>query len=821
MKTLLIRIYDYFCGRNNIRIMRKIFFTLLICLFSVILYGQSNYSIRAEFTGRGINTYYGGDQRYQRLDSIWVVNNSKNWERTIVYPDSVLIAIYHDIDNLNENPIVADALSQNVPNPFDGETEVDLYVAENDKVLLQIFDMAGKLYAQYEDRLSAGTYRFSISLTMAQTYLLSANVGNKSYSIKMVNLGNGGVNGISNLGSVAPKLTIENETYLNETISPSDNMSYYGYTTYDGMVYESRRLSKEWCDGIDTLYFDIPYCEDKTTVLNIQDCVPFTYNEQTYSESGHYVLEELQTVCGADSIVELDLRIGGQIETEFFIETNDGDYQWGDTLITESGIYRRHFTSVHGCDSVVTLYLTLYAGYRTYTVRFKGIGISSLDDIERHYQRLDSISIINTERNHRWTLHYPDTTFSAVYYYMTNKLTIENNGHGDPLLPLDRLNIVGYTTYRGVVYENIPLDESGWPLVDSILYFYIPYCEDRTIQYDIQDCEPYTYNGQTYTESGHYVLEELETIHGCDSIITLNLNISDNIYNEIEIYTCDESYQLGDTIVTQSGTYWRHYTSAHGCDSTVSYIVSLGNGFTDERDGNVYCTVQIGDQIWMAENMRYMPVVNSISEASANWNSSSRERYYFVYGYDGTDVDEAKATDNYMKYGVLYTQPNSGVLHGDSLVVDVVCPAGWHLPSDDEWSRMEVFLENNGYNSDGYIDTDEDRNTHNVIGKSLAYTSGWTISNEANTVGWIQIKNNSSHFGGMPGGWANIRDGVFSGEHDFGGWWTSDLDSSSEEPGFLFSLFVWYRMLKYNSVSSLRTSAIDGKVAMSVRCVRD
>ena len=804
--------------------MRKIFFTAFVSFLCAILYGQSDYSIRAEFTGRGINTYYGGDQRYQRLDSIWVVNNTKNWERTIVYPDSVLIAIYHNIDNLSENPIVADALSQNIPNPFDGKTEIELYVAENEKVLLQIYDMTGKLYAQYEDRLSAGTYRFSISLTMAQTYLLSANVGNKSYSIKMVNIGNGGGNGISNLGSIAPKLTIENETYLNETISPSDNMSYYGYTTYDGMIYESRRLSKVWCDGIDTLYFDIPYCEDKTTVLDIQDCVPFTYNEQTYLESGHYVLEELQTVCGADSVVELDFRIGGQIETEFFIETNDRDYQWGDTLITDSGIYRRHFTSVHGCDSIVTLYLTLYVDERTLSCRFSGIGISAIDEMERHYQRLDSISITN-ERNHlQWMMHYPDTTLTTVT--IQDKLTVVNENGVALIYGADNIIIKGYTTYRGEVYESMEIRESMHLYMDSVLYFHIPYCRDKIMVYEIQDCEPYTYHGQIYSESGHYVLEELETILGCDSIVELDLNILDYSFNEIEIHTCDESYQIDDTLITESGVYQRHYTSIHGCDSIVSYIVSLGNGFTDERDGNTYCTVQIGDQVWMAENLRYLPNVNSISMMSENyydywWGDTIR---CFVYGYDGTDVEEAKMTDNYTKYGVLYKIPEVMVDYyiGDSLVrADSICPVGWHIPTDSEWIQMEVFLENNGYNSNGYIDNDELMETHNVIAKSLAYTSDWTVCNERYTVGWLQMKNNTSHFGAMPGGWANVQTGVYVGLHDFGCWWTKTHGEIYNVSVDDFVLSRVFRKLDFDSSSTLRDSVDTWKSAMSIRCVRD
>ena len=807
--------------------MKRFLLAVIACIFCGLVCAQSDYSVRAEFIGQGIGTYYAGEQHYQQLDSIVVVNHTKNWERTIEYPDTILIARYHGTGGIEQTSIVSDALSQNVPNPFDGETEVELYVAENNKVLLQVYDMVGKLYVQYEEWLSAGMYHFSISLSMAQAYLLSANVGNKSYSIKMVNLGNGGGNAISNLGSVVPKLTIDNENAQDETLSISDSMSYVGYTTYNGDVYESRQLSKLWCAGVDTLFFDIPYCNDKTTLLRIQDCVPYSYNGQTYSESGHYVLEELQSVCGADSIVELDFRIGGQIETEFYIETNDGEYQWGDTLLRDSGIYRRQFTSVHGCDSIVTLYLTLYVNERTISCRFSGIGISTIDEMERHYQRLDSISITN-ERNHlQWMMHYPDTTLTTVT--VQDKLTVVNE-NGVPLIyGADDIIIKGYTTFRGVVFESMEIRQMMHLYMDSVLYFHIPYCRDKIIAYEIHDCEPFTYHGQTYSESGHYVLEELETALGCDSIVELDLTIGDFAFNEIEIYTCDESYQLDDTLITESGIYRRHYTSVHGCDSIVAYIVSLGNGITDERDGNTYCTVQIGDQVWMAENLRYLPNVNSISSMSENyynrWDDTVR---CFVYGYDGTDVEEAKMTDNYTKYGVLYNISNvlwgmGDYYIGDSLVrVDTLCPAGWHIPTDSEWTKMEVFLENNGYNFDGYMDTDYDRETHNVIAKPLAYTSDWTVCNERNTVGWLQNKNNKSHFSALSGGWANVQTGVYVGLHDFGCWWTKTMDSSfhfDENNNMVFTRF--FRRLDFDSSSTLRESINLCKSAMSVRCIRD
>jgi uncharacterized protein (TIGR02145 family) len=95
---------------------------------------------------------------------------------------------------------------------------------------------------------------------------------------------------------------------------------------------------------------------------------------------------------------------------------------------------------------------------------------------------------------------------------------------------------------------------------------------------------------------------------------------------------------------------------------------SIFDNFTDQRDGNVYKTVKIGDQVWMAENFRYIPHVYPANENGGIW----------VYGFEGKNVLIAIEEENYKEFGCLYNWETA----------ISVTPKGWHLPTEKEWSIL-------------------------------------------------------------------------------------------------------------------------------------
>ncbi len=141
-------------------------------------------------------------------------------------------------------------------------------------------------------------------------------------------------------------------------------------------------------------------------------------------------------------------------------------------------------------------------------------------------------------------------------------------------------------------------------------------------------------------------------------------------------------------------------------DSVIFYkpILTTSNTVTDARDGKTYKTVKIGTQVWMAENLAYLPQVDTVTAGSEDVAAG---KYYYVYDFapkkgdsEQAQVTAAKATANYKTYGVLYNW-NAAMNGATSSAtnpskVQGACPTGWHLPSDAEWTELTTYLGGKG-----------------------------------------------------------------------------------------------------------------------------
>lgn len=195
--------------------------------------------------------------------------------------------------------------------------------------------------------------------------------------------------------------------------------------------------------------------------------------------------------------------------------------------------------------------------------------------------------------------------------------------------------------------------------------------------------------------------------------------------------------------------------------------------FTDPRDGNVYKTVKIGNQVWFAENLRYagnIPQVASPQAWAAIWNSGNPtgQPAWAYYNNDPSYNDT---------YGKLY--------NWYAVSTGTLCPPGWHIPSDAEWTTLTNYLG-------GAL----------VAGGKMKSVTGWNAPNTGAT--------NESGFTGLPGGYRDVGGG-FGSLGSSGFWWSSSPNVSS---------LAWSRSLGSSpeSVSRSNYFMADG---FSCRCLRD
>jgi uncharacterized protein (TIGR02145 family) len=223
----------------------------------------------------------------------------------------------------------------------------------------------------------------------------------------------------------------------------------------------------------------------------------------------------------------------------------------------------------------------------------------------------------------------------------------------------------------------------------------------------------------------------------------------------------------------------------------VVMIEGTAEGVVTDAEGNVYATVTIGNQVWMAENL-------STSKFS---NGDSIPMVYDNLPWQQATVIQSPAACFYNNDSINDTP--MGKLYNWYAVIDSrnVCPSGWHIPSDAEWSQLIVHLDS--------LTIVGDDVESSLVGAQIKSTGlqFWLAPNTGAV--------NQSGFSALPGGKrpaTGLYYPIFEYYSYYGYFWSS---TSSQTPGLAYD-----RYLDYASTAILRTTSPKGE-GKSVRCVKD
>ena len=366
-----------------------------------------------------------------------------------------------------------------------------------------------------------------------------------------------------------------------------------------------------------------------------------------YFASGIYV-DTLQTINGCDSIVTMDMTINNS-NVGFDTLIGYNILIWNGNAYDSSGIYIDTLQTVNGCDSIVTLDLTIF-----YTV-FNSDSLVACDS---------AIWNGNTYTN------------SGIY---TDTLSTVNGA--DSIVTMDMTINYSIKTYASLVacdvatWNGISYTTSG---IYTQLFQTINGCDstvsneitinNSTTTFDVQSsCDEYLWNGNTYNSSGTYI-DTLSTIAGCDSIVYLNLNI----YNTSPVSAgLDTSICFGESITlnaTGSGTLSWNNGVTNGqsfvVDSTRVYVAQLINSYGCISNDSVTITVLNLPNVDAGSNQVICQEDSVQLIASGantyNWTNSSISVYDSIYV-------APIATSTFYLSGV----DTNGCINSDSMIISV------------------------------------------------------------------------------------------------------------------------------------------------------
>ena len=443
----------------------------------------------------------------------------------------------------------------------------------------------------------------------------------------------GEYNGCSGLTRTAVTVTVNAISTSTTTTSACDAYTWNGTTYTSSGTYTHTLTNSVGCDSIATLNLTINNSTTATVPHTACDTYTWPINGQTYTASGAYTAT-ISNAAGCDSVITLNLTIN-QSTSATVNHTACQTYTWpvNSQTYTTSGTYTATIANAAGCDSVITLNLTIggpsassvtVTECSSYTWAQNGMTYTAsgayTDTIPNMFG-CDSVITLNLTINQPVTNTVTETECTS-YTWAENGMTYTVSGT--------------YTeTLTGAAANGC----------DSIITLDLTIIQPTTSTVSVTECSSYTWaqNGMTYTTSGMYT-DTIPNAAGCDSVITLNLTINVPTSSVFTVSTCSPSYTWAQngTVYNASGMYNDTITNAAGCDSVVTLNLTITNFVATATDnGDATITASAGTTYQWINCTTNTPIAGATAQTFA----ATANGTYAVIVSNGTCSDTSNCVN--------------------------------------------------------------------------------------------------------------------------------------------------------------------------------
>ena len=371
------------------------------------------------------------------------------------------------------------------------------------------------------------------------------------------------VNGCDSIVTLTLTVNPIASTNLSAAICEGTTYTENGFNVSEAGTYTQNLQTVNGCDSVVTLNLTINPVADTTITAAICEGTTYTENSFNVSEAGSYT-QNLQTDNGCDSIVTLTLTVNPVASTNLSAAICEGTtYTENGFNASEAGTYTQNLQTINGCDSIVTLNLTVNPVANTtlsasicegsvYTEN--GFNASEAGTYTQNLQTVngcDSIVTLNLTVN-----TVASTDFMAAICEGT---TYADNGFNASEAGTYTQNLQTVNGCDSIVTLNLTVNTVANTNLTAAI------CEGSV----------YTENGFNASEAGTYT-QNLQTVNGCDSIVTLTLTINPVADTTIAAAICEgEIYYENGFMASREGTHTQILQTKNGCDSVVTLNLTI------------------------------------------------------------------------------------------------------------------------------------------------------------------------------------------------------------------------------------------------------